>query len=396
MSQSASEVLAPVTNIDANGQATGQATAGDIPVENPTQTFFASKGTLSDASALGYLGEKLPDEPKRLYLQLHAAISSGRENVDMIEVYDEKSIKVAWETLFDDHPEFFWLDGQYKYYYDPVAHTLSVQFGLCVPLYELGGYRQLVEGKAIEFQNSLPADASQYDIALKAYEYIIYNTEYDESAPNNQNILSVFANGRSVCAGYARAYQYLLHRSGLFCSFVHGTGRTESGTEESHAWNLICIDGIYAYVDTTWGDRNPKMVEEGKPDWGDIRYAYFGMPTAELAMTGHTFLDPTLWPPCDSYDLNCYKRIGMLWDGYSREMFHAAIKDHIANGSNSMEFQFTNADAWNICMADVNRGEDDEDPCLDELPKWMGVHRASWTFLSNDTTRTVRFTWQAD
>lgn len=389
--QSVAGTLAPVTNIDQNGQSTGKATAEDTSANNPTQTFFASKGTLSDVAELGFLGQKLNDEEQRLYLQLHAAISGGRENVDMIEVYDENSIKSAWECLFDDHPEFFWLDGQYQYRYDPIAHTLSVQFGVGVPLYELSNYRQQIENKAIEFQNSIPADASQYDIALKAYEYIVLNTEYDESAPYNQNIVSVFLNRRSVCAGYARAYQYLLHRAGLFCSFVHGNGHTESGIDESHAWNLICIDGVYAFVDTTWGDRNPKMVEEGQADWGDIRYAYFGMPTNELLATGHTFTNPEWWPQCDSYDLNVYKRSGMLWEGYDRAMFHHVIQNYIAEGRNSMEFQFTTPEAWQTCMADVNTEE-----CLEDLPDWMGTHRASWSFLSNDTTRTVRFTWQEE
>lgn len=388
-SSPASEVLAPVTNIDANGQSAGTATAAATVTQNPTQTFFESQGALSDASALGYVGERLNDEQKRLYLQLHAAISENRENVNMLEVYDEGSIKAAWEAIFADHPEFFWLDGKYTYVYDPNGHTLTVQFGFCVPLYEMSNYRQMIESKVVAFQNSLPAGASQYDIALKAYEYVIYNTEYDESAPYNQNMLSVFANGRSVCAGYARAYQYLLHRSGMFCAFVQGNGRTESGAEESHGWNMICIDGTYAFVDTTWGDKNPKMTATGQESWGEIRYAYFGMTTAELAQTGHSFSNPEMWPVCDSHNLNVYGRSGMLWDGYDRAAFQNVVKAHIANGLTTMEFQFTNHDAWQACMNDIMGNEES----MEELPDWMDVHRAGWAYLTNETTMTGRFSW---
>ena len=391
VAQPSSEAVSPAVNIDQNGQVTGDITVDDDPNANPTQSFFASKGTLSDVSALGYLGQKLNDEEQRLYLQLHSAIDNGRENVEMIEVYDKQSIVTAWECLCDDHPEFFWLDGQYKYTYDPNGHTMSVQFGIGIPLYEMNNYRQQIENKAVEFQQSIPAGASQYDIALKAYEYIVGNTEYDETAPYNQNIVSVFINGRSVCAGYARAYQYLLYRAGMFCSFVHGRGRTESGEEENHAWNLICIDGIYAYVDTTWGDKNPKMVAEGQADWGEIRYAYFGMPTVEVIATGHSFTNPEWWPQCDSYDLNVYKRNGMLWDRYDRGFFHGVVKNYIAAGQNTMEFQFTNAESWQACIDDLKNEE-----CLEDLPDWMGVHRASWNFLSNDTTRAIRFSWQEE
>lgn len=382
---------APISSIDSNGQQTGTATAGDVSTDNPTQTFFASRGTLSDAAELGYLGQRLNEEERRVYLQLHAAIAGGRENVDMIEIYNESSIDYAWQSIFDDHPEFFWLDGKYTYLYNPMAHTMSVQFGIAVPLYELNGYKQTIESKAVDFQNSLPADASQYDIALKAYEYVIMNAEYDEDAPYNQTILSVFANGRSVCAGYARAYQYLLHRAGMFCSFVHGKGHTEDGGTESHAWNLVQIDGQYTYVDPTWGDRNPRMVAEGQPDWGDIRYAYFGMPATEAVQTGHEFEHPDWWPAADSYDFNVYKRAGMLFGGYDRTAFQELVKAKIAEGATSMEYQFTSPEAWQACMADVNTEE-----CLEDMPRWLGSSRAKWTFLSNNTTRTMRFTWEVD
>lgn len=381
----------PIRNIDANGQSTGKATTGDVATNNPTQTFFASRGTLSDTAELGYLGQRLNEEEQRVYLQLHAAIAGGRENVDMIEIYNEHSIDYAWQCLFDDHPEFFWLDGKYTYVYDPMNHTLNVQFGIAVPLYELGGYKQQVEAKAIEFQNSIPADASQYDIALKAYEYIIYNTEYDESADYNQTILSVFSSGRSVCAGYARAYQYLLHRAGMFCSFVHGQGHSEDGGTESHAWDLIQIDGQYCYVDPTWGDKNPRMVSEGQPAWGEIRYAYFGMPTEEVLKTGHEFEHQDWWPAADSYDYNVYHRAGMLFDHYDRTWFQGLVKSQVHEGKSSMEFQFTNPEAWQACLTDGGTEE-----CLEDLPEWMDCYRASWTFLSNNTTRTIRLTWQED
>jgi hypothetical protein len=133
------------------------------------------------------------------------------------------------------------------------------------------------------------------------------------------------------------------------------------------------------------------MVAEGQADWGEIRYAYFGMPTVEVIATGHSFTNPEWWPQCDSYDLNVYKRNGMLWDRYDRGFFHGVVKNYIAAGQNTMEFQFTNAESWQACIDDLKNEE-----CLEDLPDWMGVHRASWNFLSNDTTRAIRFSWQEE
>lgn len=388
--QTQTQAGVPLAHVDANGVSTGTATAGDVSADNPTQSFFASRGTLSDTAELGYLGERLNEEERRIYLQIHAAIASSREDVDVTEVYNEGAIDIAWQCLFDDHPEFFWMSGDYTYRFDPMAHTAHLQFGIAIPLSERNANTQIIENKAIEFQNSIPAEASQYDIAMKAYEFIIRNCEYDESAQFNQTILSVFASGRSVCAGYARAYQYLLHRSGQFCSFVHGKARTEDGNVESHAWNLICVDGTYAFVDPTWGDRVPQM-QQGQPDWGEIRYAYFGMPTGECLMTGHEFDHPEWWPQCDSYDLSVYRRSGMLFDAYDRMWFQGLVREKIGLGWTSMELQFTNPESFRAALDDTS-GEE----CLADLADWMDVTRASYTVMSNETTRTMRLSWQKD
>ena len=103
---------------------------------------------------------------------------------------------------------------------------------------------------AAKWLAGLDADADEYQKILYVYEKIVDEVDYDESAPDNQNIYSIFVNRQSVCAGYSKATQYLLEQLGVFCTYV--TGKTTEGG--NHAWNLVKCNGDYYYVDTTWGD----------------------------------------------------------------------------------------------------------------------------------------------
>ena len=87
----------------------------------------------------------------------------------------------------------------------------------------------------------LDADADEYQKILYVYERIVDEVDYDESAPDNQNIYSIFVNRQSVCAGYSKATQYLLEQLGVFCTYV--TGKTTEGG--NHAWNLVKCNGDY-------------------------------------------------------------------------------------------------------------------------------------------------------
>ena len=64
----------------------------------------------------------------------------------------------------------------------------------------------------------------------------------------NQSAYSALVEGKSVCAGYARAYQYLMQRLGIPCYYCTGFAG------EDHAWNIVGLDDGYYNVDVTWDD----------------------------------------------------------------------------------------------------------------------------------------------
>lgn len=106
----------------------------------------------------------------------------------------------------------------------------------------------------------IDAQAPDYDKAKYVFDYLASNVAYSTGAPDNQNIISVFVNGETVCQGYAAATQYLLEKLDIPCAVVAGTA-----DGQSHAWNLVKLDGEYYYIDTTW-EMPPTAVTE----WGWI------------------------------------------------------------------------------------------------------------------------------
>ena len=79
------------------------------------------------------------------------------------------------------------------------------------------------------------------------YEYLVNNVQYVEEAPDNQNIYSALVGKATVCAGYAKANQYLLNRMGIYCTYVIGTAALEEEFRCQEIWIskdaplLICV-----------------------------------------------------------------------------------------------------------------------------------------------------------
>lgn len=67
----------------------------------------------------------------------------------------------------------------------------------------------------------------------------------DVDAMKNHTDLSVFINDTSVCEGYARAYNLMLHEAGIKSCYV---------CNEDHGWVIVEFGGHAFHVDPTWDD----------------------------------------------------------------------------------------------------------------------------------------------
>ena len=64
--------------------------------------------------------------------------------------------------------------------------------------------------------------SSDYEKEKFVHDKLTERVSYDSGAEMNQSAYSALVNGRTVCAGYARAFQYLLRQLGIPCYYCTG------------------------------------------------------------------------------------------------------------------------------------------------------------------------------
>ena len=285
-------------------------TEDEEAVEAPPAADEQETEAAAFSEEFSYCYRCLTEEEQKVYREIYGILSTFGED-QTLSLTNPNQIGDIFQCVLNDHPEIFYVQGytytSYTRGEEIVRLTLSGTYTMTPE--EAAFCAQGIEDYAEECLAGLNPEASDYEKVKYVYEYIIEHTEYQQNSPENQNICSVFLNGRSVCQGYAKATQYLLNRVGVFCTLVIGS--VSAG--EGHAWNLVQMDGNYYYVDTTWGDASYQMEEGIEDTWEQkipaINYDYLGVTTEQLLKT-HTLNHVVPLPACVSLDCNYYVKEG--------------------------------------------------------------------------------------
>ena len=241
--------------------------------------------------------------------------------------------------------------------------------------------------------SGIDSQAGDYDKILYVYEYVIGGVEYDLSAPDNQNIYSVFVGRRSVCAGYAKAVQYLLERLGVFCTYVSGTAVSRSG-EGGHAWNLVRCEGQYCYVDATWGD--PVYLQEGREEdqeaqeSPEIAYDYLCCDDTQLFRTHTPDSDQEL-PACSTMAYNYYVVNGMYYETYDPETILQAMNRSIAAGEGMTVLKFSGPEVYREAREEVLT--DLADRAARNLAHLYGIGTVRYSYRDDDSLDKITMYW---
>lgn len=223
----------------------------------------------------------LDDTGKHVYRQIYANASAVYPAFMPVEYVNSAQLKNIFEAVCNDHPELFWMDTTYSCKYIRSGQCVEIDLAFNRTAQDLDSARTAFD----EQVNSIVAGAQgltdNYAKEKYVHDQLLDKISYSARADMNQSAYSALVNGQTVCAGYARAFQYILQQLGIPCYYCTGYAG------ESHAWNIISLSDGFYNVDVTWDDS-----EGGK-------YDYFNK-TDEDYSSNHLRQDLSVYlPPCN-------------------------------------------------------------------------------------------------
>ena len=206
-------------------------------------------------------------------------------------------------------PELMQISGEYSYSTDSVGMCTELYFTYIMQPDAYQNACNAVEAQLTEWQVQL---AGQTDIEKErfVYEYIINNTQYDERAEFAGSCYGVFVTHVARCEGYAKSFMWAMWALDIPCMSV--TGDAANGDAfyyPRHCWNIVQIDGVYAYVDATYDD-----IEQGGEQF-PVPYAFFNVDENAIAASRETesiYLELGK-PYCDSMALSFHEQRGVYY-----------------------------------------------------------------------------------
>lgn len=163
-----------------------------------------------------------------------------------------------------------------------------------------GGYVELdIEPSAVAdtaatniIKSIINSSMNQYARVKAIHDWIVKNVDYDydgllkqesqgQKLPDSvYKAEGALCNKLAVCQGYAEAFELLCAKAGVQAYMIYGDAGNDTDGWQSHAWNVVKIDGEWYQIDCTWDD--PLMNGDVITDGSNITYQYFLLTDNEM------------------------------------------------------------------------------------------------------------------
>lgn len=213
----------------------------------------------------------------------------------------------------------------------------------CIPKYSYGllqsqQYIKDCKKKRTEIIARCKA-SNTYDTVLAIHDELVRGVQYQDDGKLSHSIVGPLLFGRGVCDGFSKVLKFILDELSIPCFVVSGTATDpQTGSNESHAWNIVKIDNSWAHIDLTFD----ATISQSPI----IRHDFFGL-TAQMISRDHQF-NVAFYPVSSNVSLEYYHRQKLIIS--DKEKVSALLMERLDNNENLITFRLETKD----CRADFS------------------------------------------
>ncbi|MBQ3069257.1 MAG: hypothetical protein IJD01_04860 [Clostridia bacterium] len=259
------------------------------------------------------------------------ALSDGGDGISLTlrgYAHTEETLETLFFSVYNDHPELFFLRSGYTYSCRGKTATLGLR-------YSMNAAERIAAQKAVtDVIRTLGEgcrETDPYAVELYYHDALVTRCTYDEEAAKADSDSLLFARssspyaalveGRAICGGYARAMHWLLAEAGVRSTVI---------CNDDHAWNMVWIDGEPYHLDPTWNDTEDAF----------IMHSYFNVTDADLLSGRELDIRTATFPTATATQANYYYREGIFVEAVPSEALTEAIRTQVEQGETCVELRF--------------------------------------------------------
>ena len=172
------------------------------------------------------------------------------------------------------------------FHVDTIGYSADSQRGIArlTPCYsitkeEYGNLMAQILTKLRDIRKELLPLINEEEKEAFIHDYLCKNVTYKDDGWRSHCIVGPLLDSRGTCDGISKTAQELFHLAGIRSHVITGKARsTPAGPYESHAWNIVRINGKWHHLDITF--------DNTKGD-GDCCYDYYNLSTNAI-QSDHT------------------------------------------------------------------------------------------------------------
>lgn len=309
--------------------------------------------------------EMLSDKEKDLYKQIYANADNLKRTFIPRQSVTKDELEETIIAVYNDSPELFWIDTSYSYKYLISGKIAQVTLNYNITASDIDSSKYLFNQATNKIISQANSYSNNYEKEKFVHDYILEKNVYDIDNELNQSAYSAIVNGKTVCAGYSRAFQYIMNKLNITTYYVTGTSQGEN-----HAWNIIKLGNGYYNIDLTWDD--------GKI----ITYKYFNKTDSEFSSTHERSEKSLNLPSCNA---TIYKYKKTYINNSTNTYDEKYIKNHTKR-KNTQVIISNDENTNNIESKDENNAETNANSSKDNNTKNQIDNNTNNENIENDNT----------